>query len=209
MKPREHGFTDFDAQPDPSRWVEVLDTLGQDPLYAAYKRRVMELLDPHGGGRYLEIGTGSDAIACAQRFGVSVVGVDSSRTMVQEAVRRGLADAVLADAHSLPDQDLARRVLGFRADHAIRNGTLAHRMGRLFADAGIVDVRPEEAPVVVRDPTALDNVMGLRDWARFACERGLVDGHEVEAWERALDEAAAAGCFRYSFSIFITAGRRP
>jgi SAM-dependent methyltransferase len=182
--------------------------------------------------------------------------------MLQEAVRRGLADAMLADAHSLPfasasfdgawadrtfqhladpaaalgemarvvrpggrlvvadpdygrqsvdvpDQDLARRVLGFRAGHAIRNATLAHRMGWLFADVGIVDVRSEEAPIVVRDPTALDNALGLRDWARFAHERGLVDGGEVEAWERALDEAAAAGRFRYSFSIFITAGRRP
>ena len=42
----EHAFTDVDAQPDPSAWVRVLDTLGRDPHYAPYKRRMLDLLGP-------------------------------------------------------------------------------------------------------------------------------------------------------------------
>jgi SAM-dependent methyltransferase len=264
MRRRRHAFTDVDAQADPTAWIDVLDKVRHDPLYAAYKRRAIELLDPQRGGRYLEVGTGTgaDAIAVAERFGASVAGVDSSSAMVEEARRRGLADALVADAHALPfdpdtfdgawadrtfqhladppaalaelvrvtkpggsivvvdpdyetqvvdvpDQELARRVLLYRSDHALRNGTLAHQMGRLFAAAGLVDVRVEAIPIVLRDPTALDHALGLRDWATFAHEEGLVRAEEVGAWQQALDEAAAEGRFLYSFSIFITAGRKP
>ncbi len=73
------------------------------------------------------------------------------------------------------DQALARKVLRFRADHALRNGTLAHRMGGLFACAGLTDVAVEATTIVLRDPTALDNAMGLRDWAASAHERGLLE----------------------------------
>jgi SAM-dependent methyltransferase len=264
MERREHAFTDVDAQPDPVAWVEVLDRVGQEPPYAAYKRRTVELLDPQPDDRYLEVGmgTGTDALACAERFGVDVVGADSSSVMVEEARRRGLREAVVADAHALPfasdsfdgawadrvfqhladpvaalgemvrvtkpggrivvvdpdygtqavdipDQELAQRVLRYRADRALRNGRLAHQMGRLFVRAGLTDVRVEAVPIVLRDPTALDNMMGLRDWASFAHEQGLIEEGEVSAWETSLDEAAAAGWFLYAFSLFITAGRKP
>jgi protein-L-isoaspartate O-methyltransferase len=90
---RDHAFTDVDAQPDPEAWIDVLDRLRDEPPYAAYKRRTIELLDPRPGGTYLEVGTGSgaDAIGVARAFGVSVIGVDSSQAMVAEARRRGLA----------------------------------------------------------------------------------------------------------------------
>jgi SAM-dependent methyltransferase len=260
---REHAFTDVDAQSDPAAWVQVLDNVRQEPLYAAYKRRTVELLDPQFGGKYLDVGTGTgtDALACAERFDVSVVGADSSRVMIEEARRRGLREAIVADAHALPfelesfdgawadrtfqhlaqpvaalaemvrvvkpggsivvvdpdygtqvvdvpDQELAQRVLRFRAEFGPRNGTLAHQMGRLFVQAGLAEVQVEAVPIVLRDPTALDNALGLRDWASLAHERGVVEADEVPAWEAALDEAAATGCFLYSFSLFITAGRK-
>ena len=63
--------------------------------------------------------------------------------------------------------------------------------------------------VVFRDPRALDNAMGLRDWATFAHKCGLIEAHEVKAWERALDEAIAERRFLYSFTLFITAGHKP
>ena len=259
---REHAFTDVDAQRDPAAWVDVLDKLRREPLYAAYKTRTVELLDPQRGGRYLEIGTGpgTDALALAEEFGVNVVGVDASTVMIEEARRRGLSEAVVADAHSLPfesdtfdgawadrtfqhladpatalaemvrvtkpggsvvvvdpdyatqvvdipDQVLAGRVLRFRSDYALRNGTLAHQMGRLFTQAGVVDVRVEAMPTVLRDPTALDNALGLRDWATFAHERGLVEADEVREWQEALDTAAREGWFLYCFCLFLTAGR--
>lgn len=261
---REHPFTDVDAQDDPAAWIRVLDRLRQEPLYAGYKQRTAELLQPRPGGRYLELGTGTgaDALAVAARFDARVVGADSSSAMIEEARRRGLEDAVVADAHALPfepesfdgawadrtfqhladpvaalaelvrvvkpggrivvvdpdygtqvvdvpDQELARRVLRFRAERALRNGTLAHQMGRLFVQAGLADVQVESVPIVLREPSALENALGLRDWAAFAHQEGLVEADDVSAWEAALDEAAANGSFLYFFALFITAGRRP
>jgi SAM-dependent methyltransferase len=262
--PGEHPFSDVDARPDPAAWVATLDRFHAEPLYAPYKRRILELLDPRPGGRYLEVGcgTGADALACAARFGAEVVGIDASRVMIEEATRRGLTTAVAADAHALPfppesfdgawadrtfqhladpvaalaeivrtvrpggrivvadpdyethvvdvpDQELARRVLRFHADHGLRNGRLAHQMGRLYVRAGLADVRVEAMPIVVRDAAALDNALGLRDWAGLACEQHLVDAGDVVAWEQALDAASAAGCFLSAFTVFVTAGRKP
>jgi SAM-dependent methyltransferase len=262
-RPPEHGFTAVDEQPDPAAWIDVLDSVRREPAYAVYKARIGELLRPAVGGRYLDVGvgTGTDALELAKRYAVSVFGVDASATMVDEARRRGLADAQVASAEALPfedasfdgawadrtfqhladphaalgellritkeggrvvvadpdydtqvvdvaDQEVARKVLRFRADHALRNGTLAHRMAGLFARAGLEDVSVEAVPVVLRDPTALDNALGLSTWAATAHARGLLAAEDVAAWTRTVDESIAAGTFLYSFSIFITAGTR-
>lgn len=260
---REHAFTAVDEQADPGAWVDVLDRMRAEPVYRAYKARVGEQLRPVPGGRYLEVGvgTGEDAVALRERFGVEVAGVDVSTTIVEEARRRGLAEAVVADAESLPfesatfdgawsdrtfqhladseaalaemvrvtraggrivvvdpdydtqvvdvsDQELARRVLRFRADHGLRNGTLAHRMSGLFVRAGLTDVSVEATTVALRDPESLDNAMGLRTWAATAHERGFLSAEEARSWEAQIDEAIAGGHFLYSFTLFLTAGTR-
>jgi SAM-dependent methyltransferase len=261
-----HPFAHVDDQPDPRVWIDVLDRLRSEPLYARYKARVAELLAPAPGRRYLEIGsgTGADAIDLARRYEAEVVGVDFSNVMVKEARRRGLPQAVVADAHALPfdaevfdgawadrtfqhladpgqalaemarvvrpggavvvadpdygtqvvsirDQDLADRVLRFRA--GVGNWRLGHQMPRLFAEAGLTDVRAEAVPIVVAEPAALDNALGLRTWAGLAATQGLLDRADVARWEAGLDEAAAAGWFLYAFCVFITTGcvglRRP
>ena len=255
-----HPFARVDDQPDPRTWIGVLDRLRSDPLYARYKARVVALLDPAPGGRYLEIGsgTGADAIELAQRCGAEVVGVDCSVAMAEEARTRGLPEALVADAHALPfaadvfdgawadrtfqhladpgqalaemarvvrpggavvvadpdygtqvvnirDQDLADRVLRFRA--GVGSWRLGHQMPRLFTEAGLAEVRAEAVPIVVADPTALDNALGLRTWAQPAATQGLLDPADVTRWEAALDEAAAGGWFLYAFCVFITTGR--
>lgn len=60
------------------------------------------------------------------------------------------------------DQELARRVLRFRADAGLRNGALAHRHAGLLAARGLHDITAEARTLVVRDPLAADHVMGLR-----------------------------------------------
>jgi SAM-dependent methyltransferase len=260
---RSHGFTNVDEQDDPTAWIGVLGAVRQHPAYAAYKRRIAELLEPRPGGRYLDVGVGSgvDALALAARFGVDVGGVDVSRTMIDEARRRGLANALVAEAGSLPfedetfdgcwadrtfqhladpraalaemvrvtkpggrivvadpdydtqvveidDQALARRVLRYRADHLLRNGTIAHRTAGLFVRAGLADVSVEGVSVVLRDPAALDNAMGLRSWAETAMEDGLLVEADVHAWERGIDDAIAGSRFLYAFTVFITTGAR-
>lgn len=257
-----HGFTAVDRQDDPAAWVRTLDTLQQEPFYAAYKARSLDLLAPQAGRRYLDVGAGAgtDARALTQVAGTEIVALDLARTMVTEARRRGVPLAVVGDAAALPfatgtfdgcradrtfqhladpecalhelvrvtraggrvvtvdpdydtqvidlaDQALARRVLRFRADHGLRNGTLAHRMAGMFITAGLRDVQVEAMTLVVRDPTAVDNVMGLRTWAESAHVYGLLSAADAERWPHALDEVIAAGRFFYAVTFFLTSGR--
>jgi len=112
-------------------------------------------------------------------------------------------------ALEFPDQNLAQKVLDFRAHHALRNGTLAHQMARWFAEARLDGVSVEEKALIVRDPAAVDNVLGLRSWARTALARGMMSDAEVNRWESLNDEVVADGGFRWSVSFFITSGRKP
>jgi SAM-dependent methyltransferase len=105
------------------------------------------------------------------------------------------------------DQRLARRVLRYRADHLVRNATLAHRMPGLFSRAGLEDVSVEAMTLIVRDHTAVDNVMGLRDWAAHGHERGLVSPEDAEDWPEVFDDAVASGRFMYAVTFFITSAR--
>jgi len=109
----------------------------------------------------------------------------------------------------LPDQPIAQKVFDFRARHALRNGTLAHQMGRCFVEANLHDVSVEERTLIVRDPTAVDNVMGLRSWARAAQKGGSINEVEAQRFETSYDEVVARGSFRWSVSFFITSGRKP
>lgn len=112
-------------------------------------------------------------------------------------------------AMELPDQSLARKVFDFRTRHALRNGTLAHQMGGWFVEAGLDEVSVEERTLVVRDPASVDNVMGLRSWARAALAQGMLSDAEVRRWETSYDQVVAEGRFFWSVSFFITSGRKP
>ncbi|MEU8211420.1 methyltransferase domain-containing protein [Micromonospora sp. NPDC049044] len=125
-------------------------------------------------------------------------------------VRRG-GRVVLADPDydtqvlDIADQGLARRVLRFRADVLLRNGTLAHQHGGLLAAHGLADVTVEPRTLVVRNPTAVDNVLGLRSWAATAARRGALDPAEARAFEEQFDEAVVARRFTYAVTFFLTA----
>jgi len=105
-----------------------------------------------------------------------------------------------------PDPELARKVLDFRAHHALRNGTLAHAMAEVFAAAGLERIAVERHTLVARDPSSLDNVLGLRSWARAAAKRELLTSAEAAAWEALYDQVVAEGAFRWSVTFFITSG---
>ncbi|MEU6378789.1 methyltransferase domain-containing protein [Streptomyces sp. NPDC046909] len=258
-----HGFTSVDTQPRPGDWVQVLDRVGAEPFYAAYKQRLEELLRPVEGARLLEVGagTGDAALALRSRWRAEVVAVDSSLTMIEQARARGLAHAVVADGHQLPfrtdyfdgvwadrvlqhvadpdrvldellrvlrpggrialadpdydtqvldidDQDLARRVLRFRADVLLRNGTLAHHHAGLLAARGLDDITVEARTLIVRDPSAVDNVMGLRTWAHTAATHDHLTPEEANRFVSRFDEAVGAGRFTYAVTFFLTAGTK-
>lgn len=67
----------------------------------------------------------------------------------------------------------------------------------------------EAKTLIVRDPLSLDDVMGLRSWARTASTQGIMDDHEVNRWEVLYDETVAEGKFLWSVTFFMTSGRKP
>jgi len=109
----------------------------------------------------------------------------------------------------IDDQDIARAVLRFRADHLLRNGTLAHRHAGMLAMSGLTDILVEARTLVVRDPNAVDHVLGLRSWAGAAAKRGLLEPARAAAFEAAVDRAIRAGRFLYAVTFFLTVGVKP
>jgi ubiquinone/menaquinone biosynthesis C-methylase UbiE len=260
-KRTSHGFTDVDSNHDPEAWIRVLDRMHEEPFYACYKKRAIEMLDPQHGGIYLDIGagTGHDARALRDARNCSVVALDRSLTMMQESNRRGLTTSAVGMAEQLPfadnrfdgcwsdrtfqhltdpknalaesvrvtkpggrvvtvdpdystqmmefpDQRLAKTVFRFRAEYGLRNGTMAHTMATMFAEQDLSAVEVETMTLEVRDPTAVDNVMGLRTWAESARSVGLLTEDDVKRWELLYDEIVKAGRFMYAVTFYLTIG---
>src|SRR4029079_18749561 len=107
------GFQSVDAASDFEVFASCLTLIDSLPFFADCKRESYELLAATPGSRLLEVGCGlgDDAAALARRVapGGSVVAVDGSQAMVDEARRRygdgaGLSFEV-ADATRLPYED--------------------------------------------------------------------------------------------------------
>lgn len=86
------GFDDVDGDANPQGFVELLDIQHASAFKQRYKARTFVLLDLQSGQRVLEVGcgTGQDALAIATHVlpHGRVIGLDYSRTMVDEARRR-------------------------------------------------------------------------------------------------------------------------
>jgi SAM-dependent methyltransferase len=105
----------------------------------------------------------------------------------------------------IADQHLARRVLRFRADVLLHNGTLAHQHPGILAARGLTDVTVESHTLLLRDPTAVDNVLGLRTWAATAAAHGVLDPAGASTFENQFDHAVNTRRFTYAVTFFVTA----
>jgi hypothetical protein len=74
-------------------------------------------------------------------------------------------------------------------------------MGSRFVEVGLEDVSVEER-------TSIDDVMGLRSWARTASDRSMMSEDDVARWEMLYGQVVAEGEFLWSVSFFITSGRK-
>jgi len=82
-------------------------------------------------------------------------------------------------------------------------------MAGRFVEAGLERVSVETRPLIVRDPVSVDNVMGLRSWARAASVQDFMADDGMKRWETLYDEVVAQRTFRWSVTCFITSGRKP
>jgi SAM-dependent methyltransferase len=119
-------FQDVDLADDPDSQVAYLDTLSGLEEIRAYKRRSHEALRIRPGSRVLDVGCGAgedlgELAALVGREG-RVVGVDSSQTMIAQALERtrGLpVQCQVGDAHALAFPDEAFD--GSRADRVLQH----------------------------------------------------------------------------------------
>lgn len=107
-----------------------------------------------------------------------------------------------------PDQPLAEKVLRFRTQYGLRNGALAGSMANLFTAEGLVEVRRESSTLIVHNAAELDDVFGLRSWARAAQRTGLLSDREVLRWEALFDETVSCGSFCWQVTFMLTTGLR-
>lgn len=111
------GWDAVDTTDDPESFRSYLDAVTGRERMQALKRRSYRLLEPTAGDRLLDVGcgTGDDALALTHEVGPegSVVGVDNSTAMVDEARSRASESASgaastsfrVADAEALPFDD--------------------------------------------------------------------------------------------------------
>lgn len=143
--------------------------------------------------------------------------LDDPEAALDELVRvlRAGGRLVLADpdydlqALEIEDQDLARRVLRYRADVMVRNGAFAHRQAGCLIDRRFEEVEVEARAIVVRRPDDVDNVLMVRDWAHHAVGRGHLPLSEAERFVRQFDQSVAAGKLTYVLTFLLTSGRAP
>jgi SAM-dependent methyltransferase len=108
-----------------------------------------------------------------------------------------------------PDERLAQRVLRYRSEVGLWNGTIAHRMPAEFQDAGLTGVAVDRLVLIVQDPESYDRVFGLRSWPRSALRQGWFTLSDVDRWETLYDRCVSAGLFQWTVTFFITVGVKP
>jgi SAM-dependent methyltransferase len=216
------GFAEVDATGDPAAYAAYLGRVGGIDAVRAWKERSLAQLEPRPGARLLDLGcgTGEEVLALAARVvpGGRVIGIDTSRAMIEEARRRaaraGVAEAVelrVGDARrlDLPDASLD----GCRVERLLLHldepqGAIAE-MARVVRPGGVVlaaepdwgtlavDAPGPAAGRAVADGAAetFRSPFAGRALRRMLLDAGLVD---VEVTARTLvvaDRAVAEGLF--------------
>lgn len=156
------------------RWDDVAGQLASMHDYLVAR------LEPHGGERWLDVGTGTGAVALrAARAGASVVGLDLAPGMVENARRRAADEGLdvefdVGDAEALPYEDASFDVVAsavgvfLTPDHRVAAAELA-RVCRPGGRLGITAWRPGTEPFATYrrfGPPRESGVGDPEDWGR-------------------------------------------
>jgi len=164
MAPHPDPWRAIDRQPDPARYVRMMESRGRTPTQARVRRRFLRFCRIGSGWKVLEVGVGSgvvarDLAALVGRRG-HVTGVDKSRVLMAAARRRareeGLAgrmDFRLGDAAALPfrtgrfDCAVAVTVLL----HVARPQAMLRELARVTRPGGVVGLQDQDFGTQVLD----------------------------------------------------------
>lgn len=164
MAPHPDPWRAIDRQPDPARYVRMMETRGQTPTQARLRRRFLRFCGVAPGWRVVEVGCGSGVVArdLAAMVGPGghVTGVDKSRVLLAAARRRAREEGLdartdfrLGDAAALPlrsgrfDCALAVTVLL----HVARPQAMLRELVRVTRPGGMVGLQDQDFGTQVLD----------------------------------------------------------
>lgn len=164
MPPHPDPWRAIDRQPQPERYVRMMESRGQTPTQARLRRRFLRFCRIAPGWRVVEVGSGSGVVArdLATLVGPRghVIGLDRSRVVLAAARRRareerldGRLEFRLGDAGALPfrtgrfDCALAVTVLL----HVARPQAMLCELVRVTRPGGVVGLQDQDFGTQVLD----------------------------------------------------------
>jgi ubiquinone/menaquinone biosynthesis C-methylase UbiE len=164
VAPHPDPWRAIDRQPEPERYVRMMESRGQTPTQVRLRRRFLRFCGISRGWRVLEVGSGSGVVArdLAALVGPRghVTGVDKSRVLMAAARRRAREEGLdrrmefrLADAAALPlrsgrfDAALAVTVLL----HVARPQAVLRELARVTRPGGVVALQDQDFGTQVLD----------------------------------------------------------
>jgi ubiquinone/menaquinone biosynthesis C-methylase UbiE len=160
-------YEGLDRTADPRHFVQTLDIDAHNPYFQNMKRRSIALLDPAAGKHMLDVGCGigEDVRAIARLVGESgsVLGIDISATMLEEARRRSAGSGLpvkfqLGDVRRLELED--ERFDGCRIERV-----LLHLEDPAQALSELIRVARPGGRIVACEPDLETTVVDLPDRA--------------------------------------------
>jgi ubiquinone/menaquinone biosynthesis C-methylase UbiE len=164
VPPHPDPWRAIDRQPEPARYVRMMESRGRTPTQARLRRRFLRFCRIASGWRVVEVGSGSGVVArdVAALVGPRghVVGVDRSRVLLAAARRRAREERLdrridfrLGDAAALPLRSgrfgcaLAVTVLL----HVARPAAMLRELVRVTRPGGVVGLQDQDFGTQVLD----------------------------------------------------------
>jgi ubiquinone/menaquinone biosynthesis C-methylase UbiE len=164
MAPHPDPWRAIDRQPDPARYVRMMESRGRTPTQARLRRRFLRFCRIAPGWKVVEVGSGSGVVArdVAALVGPRghVTGVDKSRVLLAAARQRARAEGLdermdfrPGDAAALPlrtgrfDCALAVTVLL----HVARPQAMLRELVRVTRPGGVVGLQDQDFGTQVLD----------------------------------------------------------
>jgi ubiquinone/menaquinone biosynthesis C-methylase UbiE len=178
------GFSDVDQADDLSYHIHYLDTLNTLDLARSYKRSTLDPFQMQQGDYCLDVGcgTGDDSRELAQRVGRGgrIVGMDNSKLMISEALRRhGEEDLPIAycigDTHEIGFADEVFHIC--RADRVFQHLEHPRRalseMVRVLRSGGQILIAEPDYETLIVD--SADQPL-TRKLLNFRCDKMIRNG---------------------------------